>query len=392
MRKFIPFAQPLFGKEEKSEVAKALDSGWVTLGPRTKQFEEEFAIYTGAKYAIALTSCTAALHLSLIALGIKKGDEVITSSFTFVCAANVIVNVGATPVFADIDNKTWNLDPKEIEKKITQRTKAIIVVHYGGHPADMDEIEGIAKKHKIPVIEDCAHAIGALYKGKKIGTSNNINCFSFHAIKNMSTGDGGMITVNDEKLAQTFGTLRLHGMSKDAWKRHSSAGSWKYDIILPGLKYNMSDIAAAIGIHQLHKLDKFNAIRKAYTKLYNNGFKKIAEITIPFVSKDIVHAHNLYSVIIDWSKLNITRDQMIEELKKYQIGANAYFMASHLFSFYKENYGHTEGELPVTEFVSNNLISLPLYPKMKKSDVLYIIKIVKELITSSQKKTTHGKN
>ncbi len=340
MRKFIPFAQPLFGKEEKQEVAKALDSGWVTLGPRTKQFEDEFAAYVGSKYAMALTSCTAALHLALIALDVKKGDEVIISSFTFVCTANMVINVGATPVFADIDKKTFNLDPKEIEKKITKKTKAIIVVHYAGYPADMDAIEKIAKKRSIKIIEDCAHAAGGSYKGKKIGSSNNINCFSFHAIKNMSTGDGGMITTNDEKLAQQFNMLRLHGMSKDAWKRHAATGSWKYDIAVPGYKYNMSDVAAAIGIHQLHKLDKFNAIRKEYTKLYNKEFADVHEITVPFIFQDVTPSYNLYSILVDWSRLTISRDDMIEELKKYQIGANAYFMPSHLFTYYTKEWGH----------------------------------------------------
>ena len=385
MRNFIPFAQPLFGKEEKLEVAKALDSGWVTLGPRVKQFEDDFARFVGAKHAIALTSCTAALHLALIALNIKKGDEVITAAFTFVVSANIIVNVGATPVFADINKATYTLDPKDVEKKITKKTKAIIVTHYGGQVAEMDSLEKLAKKYKLAIIEDCAHAIGTLYKKRKAGSSNNINCFSFHAIKNMSTGDGGMITTSNEKQAQLFSQLRLHGMSKDAWKRHSASGSWKYDITIPGYKYNMTDVAAAIGIHQLKKLPKFNKTRKQYAKIYDKLFKKTTEITIPYVASGRIHDYNLYSVIIDWKKLKISRDEMIEKLKEKQIGANVYFMPAHLFTFYKRAFGHKKGELPNTEFVSENLISLPIYPKMKKTDIEYVAKTLNALIKEFRK-------
>jgi len=380
MKKFLPFAQPLFGQEEKDEVSAALDSGWVTLGPRVKKFEENFANYVGAKHAIALTSCTAALHLSLIALDIGSDDEVITSPFTFVCSANVIIHAGAKPVFADIDPITWNLDPTAVEKKITKNTKAIIPVHYGGHPIDMDAYEKISEKYHVAIIEDAAHAVGASYKGTRIGASGNLVCFSFHAIKNISTGDGGMITTNDDALAEKLSQLRLHGMSKDAWKRHSATGSWKYDIILPGYKYNMSDIQGAIGIRQLEKLDYFNELRKKYTEMYDVGFNNIPHVSIPHRASDIIHSYNLYNLKIDWSKMKISRDEMIDTLKEEGIGANVYFMPAHLFTYYRKAHGYKEGDFPIAEDVSNSILTLPLYPKMQSDDIKYIITKVKKLL------------
>lgn len=385
MRKFIHFTQPLFGKEEKKEVLSALDSGWVTLGPRTKQFEEEFAKYVGAKYAVAVSSCTAGIHLSLIAAGIKPGDEVISTPFTFVASLNPIVHIGAKPVLVDIDPATFNIDPDKIEEKITKRTRAILPVHYGGQAADMDKILRIAKKYKLKVIEDAAHAAGSSFGKKKIGTHGDFVNFSFHPVKNMSTGDGGMITTNNAEYASQLTMLRLHGMSKDAWKRHSAAGSWRYDIQMPGYKYNMTDISAALGIQQLKKLDRFIKIRQDYAKIYDEAFADMPEITIPVKAKNRVHIYSLYTILVDTSNLTMTRDQIVEELKKAQIGTSVYFIPIHFFTYYKNTYNYKKGDFPHAEAVFEKIISLPLYPKMKPSDINYVVKTLKKIISQHRK-------
>ncbi len=380
MKHYIHFAQPLFGREEKKELLDTLDSGWVTLGPRTKQFEEETARYVGSKYAVGVTSCTAGLHLALLSADVGSGDEAITSIFTFAASANTIIHVGATPVLVDIDPKTFNIDPKRIEERIGPKTKAIVVMHYGGQPADMEKILRIAKKHKLVVIEDAATAIGASYKKKMIGNIGDLTCFSFHPIKNISTGDGGMVTTNNKKYAERLMILRLHGMSKDAWKRHSASGSWRYDIVEPGYKYNMTDIQAALGIHQLRKLESFMQKRDEYANLYDEAFSKIPEITLPFVGKDIRHARNLYTIEIDSTKLSITRDELVEKLKKANIGVSVYYIPLHTFTFYKKMFHYKRGDFPIAERIFERIISLPLYPKMRKTDIQYITKILIKLI------------
>lgn len=385
MRKYINFAQPLFGKEEKKEILNALDSGWVTLGPRTKQFEDDFAKYCHVKYAIAVSSCTAALHLALIAAGIKSGDEVITTPFTFAATSNVILHVGAKPIFVDIDKKTFNIDTKKIEEKISSHTRAIIPVHYGGYPADMDEILKIAKKYNLIVIEDAAHAVGTKYKNRYIGSIGDLTCFSFHPIKNISTGDGGMITTNNKKYADLLNMLRLHGMSKDAWKRHSKAGSWKYDIVFPGYKYNMTDIQSALGIHQLKKLEGFIKTREEYAKLYDTALRKMPEITIPYTKGDIRHARNLYTILIDPTKLKISRDKLVDLLKEADIGVSVYFIPLYRFSYFQKILNNRYTDFPVSENVYERIISLPLYPRMNVSDIKYVIKTLKSLIKRYQK-------
>lgn len=385
MRDFIHFTQPLFGEEEKQEVTAALDSGWVTLGPRTKQFEEEFAAYVGAKHAIAVSSCTAGLHLSLIAAGIGPGDEVITTPFTFVATTNTIVQVGAKPVFVDIDERTFNIDPKKIEEKITSKTKAIIPVHYAGLSVELEEILAIAKKHNLTVIEDAAHGSGGSYNNKKLGTFGDLTVFSFHPVKNMSTGDGGMITTENDEYADVLRMLRLHGMSKDAWKRHTASGSWRYDVEMPGFKYNMTDVAAALGIHQLRKLDSFIAKRKEYAEMYDKAFASIPEITVPHIPTNKEHIYSLYTIRINNDLLNISRDVIVDELKKANIGTSVYFIPVHYFSYYKNTYGYKTGDLPVAEKVFEQVISLPLYPRMTTDDVQYVIETLQSLIEKNRK-------
>lgn len=385
MSKFIHFAQPLFGKEEKKEILDALDSGWVTLGPRTREFEENFARYTGAKYAIGVTSCTAALHLSLIAAGVGPGDEVITTIFTFAATVNTIIQVGAKPVLVDIDEKTLNINPGKIEEKITKKTKAIMPMHYGGQSCDMDIIMKIARKYKLIVIEDAATAIGTEFKEKKVGNIGDLTCFSFHPIKNISTGDGGMITTNNKKFYERLIPLRLHGMNKDAWKRHTASGSWKYDILEPGYKYNMSDIQAALGIWQLKKLNNFIKIRERYAKIYDKELGKIDVVTLPYVSPKGKHARNLYTIRIDAGGLTIDRDRIVDILKEKNIGVSVYYIPLYDFSYYKKQLNLNEKDFPIASKVYSNMMSLPLYPKMSKDEVLYVCNTLESIISSHRK-------
>ncbi len=385
MRDYIPFAQPLFGEEEKKEMMATLDSGWATLGPRTKQFEDDFARYVGAKHAIGVTSCTAAIHLALIAAGVGPGDEVIVPVFTFTASANPVIHVGAKPILVDIEPDTFNIDPSAVEKKITKKTKAIIPVHYGGQPVNMVKIRAIAKKHNLVIIEDAAHAVGTVYKNKMIGHNSDFACFSFHPIKNMSTGDGGMITTTSKRAADHLSQLRLHGMSKDAWKRHSAAGSWRYDITEPGFKYNMFDIQAALGIQQLKKLEKFVKIRRDYAHMYDTAFKSIPEIITPFVNKNIRHVYSLYTIKVNTSGLKMKRNAIVDELKKKGIGVSVYFIPLHYFTFYKK-MGYKKGDFPVAEKVFDSIISLPLYPKMTKKDVDYVSSTLIDIIQKNRKK------
>lgn len=384
-RPFIHFAQPLFGPEEKEEVSKALDSGWVTLGPRVKQFEENFAKYVGTKYAVAVNSCTAAIHLSLMAAGIKPGDEVITTAFTFIATINPIIHMGATPILADIDEKTMNIDPDDVERKITRKTKAIIIMDYGGNPVNYTRFKQIAKRKRLVLIDDAACGLGATYKGRKTGSIADMTCFSFHPIKSISTGDGGMLTTNNKEYATLASQLRLHGMSRDAWKRYTATGSWMYDVIGPGYKYNMTDIQAALGIHQLAKLEKFIKIREKYCAVYDQEFAKIPEITIPFTPKTSRNPRNIYTLRFDFKKLKITRDELVEELKKRQIGISVYYIPVYVFPYYKRRFKLKASDYPNTDRVFKSMLSLPMSPKMTPEDVQYVVDTVRELIENNRK-------
>ncbi len=385
MKKYIHFAQPLFGDEEKKEVIKAMDSGWVTLGPGTREFEEQFAKYTEAKYAVGLSSCTAALHLALIAAGVGSGDEVITTIFTFAASINPVLILGGKPVLVDIDEKTMNIDEKQIESKITKKTKVIMPMHYGGYPCNMDAIKKIAKKHNLIIIEDAATAIGTSYKDKKVGNIGDMTCFSFHPIKNMSTGDGGMVTTNNKLFAERIMLLRLHGMSKEAWKRHTAAGSWKYDIVEPGFKYNMTDIQAALGRVQLKRLDGFIKIRKQYAKIFDSELSKIPEITVPIHSETSGTAYNLYTIRIDTENLTVTRDEIVELLKQEQIGVSVYYIPLYEFSYFKNNLKLKKSDYPHAEAVYQSMMSLPLYPKMNVKDVDRVINTLSKIIKKHRK-------
>ena len=377
---FLPFFRPLIGQEEIEEVVDTLKSDWLTTGPKTHLFEEEFAKYIGCKYAVAVNSCTAALHISLTALGIGKGDGVITSPYTFISAINVILQQGAIPVFVDIKPDTFNIDPDLIREKINDKTKAIMPVHFGGQPCEMDKIMKIAKDNNLLVIEDAAHAISAEYEGRKIGTIGDATSFSFYPTKNITTGEGGMITTNDEELMNKYKIWSLHGISKDAWKRYSAEGSWYYEIVCPGYKYNMTDIQASLGLHQLEKLNIFQKKREKIAKDYNEAFKDMKEITIPFVKDNIKHAWHLYVIKIVSEKLKINRNQFIEALKAENIGTSVHFIPAHLQPYYRDTFGFKKGDFPNAEYAFERVISLPLFPKMSDKDVNDVINSVKKIV------------
>jgi dTDP-4-amino-4,6-dideoxygalactose transaminase len=380
MRKdFLPPFKPFIGEEEIYEVVDTLKSDWITMGPKTLKFEELFKEHIGSKFAISLNSCTAGLHLSLASLNIGECDEVITTPYTFAATGNVIVHQRAKPVFVDIDKETYNINVDEIENAITDKTKAIIPVHYAGHPCEMDKILKIAKDYDLYIIEDAAHALGTEYKGKKIGTIGDTTSFSFYATKNITTGEGGMVTTNNKKIAEKIKILRLHGISRDAWKRYSSEGSWYYEIIECGYKYNMTDIQASIGIHQLKKVESMRKRREEIAKIYNDEFEHIDELIIPTTKKYVKHAWHLYPLLIDTKKLNISRNKFIEELKKQNIGSSVHFIPLHLHPFYRKTFGYKKGDFPNAEWVYEREISLPIYPKMTDDDVIDVVSAVKKI-------------
>jgi len=384
-KKEISYFLPSLGKEEIAEVVDTLKSNWITTGPKTQKFTEQVRKYIGAKHAIAVNSATAGMHISLVAAEIGPGDEVITTPFTFVATANVILHVGATLVFADIKKDTYNIDPVEIEKKITKRTKAIIPVHYAGHPCDMDEIMRIAKKHHLVVIEDAAHAIGAKYKGKKIGTIGDFTSFSFYATKNMTTAEGGMVTTADKNMAEKLEALALHGLSKHAWKRYFAEADWRYDALFAGFKYNMTDIQSSLGIHQLRKLEGFLNKRERIAKAYSKAFDGLVGLTIPTEQKKIRHPWHLYPLLIDEKKLKINRDTFLDALRAERIGRSVHFLPVHLFTYYKKRFGFKRGDFPRAEYVGDRILSLPLYPGMTMEDAEDVIHAVKRITSYYQK-------
>ncbi len=385
-KKFLPIATAVFGKEEEKEIIAAMRSGWITLGPRTKQFEEDLAKYIGCKYVVAVNSCSAALHLAVVAAGIGPGDEVITTTFTFAATLNAIIHTGAKPVLVDIDPKTYNIDYTQIEAAITKKTKAILPVHYGGQPVNLTKIRQIAKAHNLIVIEDAAHAIGTEYKGKKIGTISEMACFSFHPVKNMTTGDGGAVATNDPKLAEKLMMLRVNGMDKESWKRNTTSGSWDYAITVLGFKYHLNDLGAALGIHQLKKLDKFISIRSKVAATYDKAFSKISELTVPFSDPAHRHAHNLYPLLIDTTNLSLTRNQIMEELKKYNVGSIVYYRPMHMQPYYQQSLKLKVGMFPVAEKVFEQLVCLPIYAGMTVEDAKYVTEVLKNILTQARKK------
>lgn len=384
--KFLPFALPSIGEEEIREVVDTLRSGWLTTGPKTKRFEEAFCEYTGSPYAIGLNSCTAALHLSLLGYHIGPGDEVITTPLTFAATANTILMTGARPVFVDVDERNYNIDTNEIESAITKNTKGVIPVHYGGLPVDLDPVIKLAERYDLKVIEDAAHAAGAKYGESKIGNTSDAGCFSFYATKTMTTGEGGMLTTSSRALADRVRMLSLHGLSRDAWNRYSKKGSWYYEIVDLGYKYNMTDIQAAIGLHQLRKVDEFTRKRRRIAERYNSAFQGISEIILPpGDTEKSEHIYHLYTLRLKLDQLAIGRDDFIKALRAENIGSSVHFIPLHLHPYYRKEFGFMRGAYPVAEAIFDSIVSLPIYPSMSEEDVNDVVKAVLKITDSSKK-------
>lgn len=377
---FLIFGKPRIFGDELEEMLDTLRSGWIGTGPKTHDFENKFAHYTQAKFAVALNSCTAGLHLALDIFGVGPGDEVITTPLTFVSTANVIVHRGATPVLADVDPETWSINPKEIDKKITKKTKALIPVHLHGRPCDMTAILKLARQHKLKVVEDAAHAAESWLGKRKIGSISDFTAFSFYATKNLATGEGGMLTTNSKHLAQEAQTKRLHGLSRDAWKRYSSSGFTPYEAVYAGYKYNMPDIIASLGLHQLKRLKANLAIRRKHWKLLNQGLKDVSGIILPpDEAPETVHARHLYAILVDTKRIKLTRNKFVDALKAEGIGAGVHFDPLHLHAFYRKTFGFKRGDFPQAEYIGGQTISLPFYPHMTKADVADVVAAVEKI-------------
>ena len=380
--KNIPFHKASIGHEEEKAILEVLRSGWLTKGPKTEEFEAKIREFIGVKYALGLNSCTAGLHLSLLSLGIGTGDEVITSPLTFAATANIIVHTGAKVVFADIDYNSGNISPNEIIKKITSRTRAIIVVHLAGAPCKLDLIKKICDRRRIALIEDAAHALGASYEKRNIGLWGKSTAFSFYATKNITTGEGGMLVTDSKRLYTMAQKLSLHGLSLDAWKRYMPKEKSCYSVDIAGYKYNMFDLQAALGVVQLRKYNNFLHKRNILWQRYNENLAGIDLLELPFNSENFIHAKHLY--IIKIKEKYLSRDKLKQKLLDYGINTQLHFMSLHLQPFFKRKYNIKKNDFPFALKYSNNALSLPLYPKLEIADINYIcnkiIKICKDSI------------
>lgn len=377
---FLVFGSPIIEDDEIQEVISSMKSGWLSTGPKVARFEEDFKGYKSAKHAVAVNSCTAALHLSLLASGVGPGDEVITTPMTFCATVNAIIHAGATPVLADIDPISMNIDPKQIEKNISPRTKAILPVHFGGRPCDMDPICETANRYNLKIIEDCAHAIETEYRGRKTGTFGNFGCFSFYVTKNIVTGEGGMVITGSEEDAARIKMLALHGMSKDAWKRFADEGHKHYLVMECGFKYNMMDIQAAMGIHQLKKIDIYWKQRRDIWQRYNEAFKDLP-ITLPTVPEPSTrHAYHLYTILVDRIHTGITRDSFLDAMTKANIGVGVHYLSIPEHPYYRQKYGWTPEDYPNAKRIGQDTVSLPISAKLTQNDVSDVINTVLDIV------------
>lgn len=387
---YLTFGSPDIGEEEIAEVVSTLRSGWIGTGPKVAAFEEAFKAYVGAEHAIAVSSCSAALHLSMLASGVGPGDEVITTPMTFCATANAIVHAGATPVFADIDLATMNIDPERLEAAITPKTKAIIPVHFAGRPCAMDAICDIAGRRGLMVIEDAAHAIESQTPNGKVGAIGDLTCFSFYVTKNVVTAEGGMITSNRADWVDRLKISALHGMNRDAWKRYSDAGFKHYQVELPGFKYNMTDIQASLGLHQLRKVEGNLRRRAEIWARYDEAFAKYPLITPAPPGPGEVHARHLYTLLVDAAQAGIDRDGFQQRLHELNIGSGIHYVAVHLHPYYARTWGHRRGDFPAAEYVSDRTLSLPLGPSMSDRDVDDVIAAVVRIATESRSAVDAG--
>ena len=382
-KEFLVFGSPALEEAEIQEVVATLRSGWIGTGPRVARFEQDFKAYIGSRHALALNSCTAALHLSLIAAGVGPGDEVITTPHTFAATANSIVHTGATPVFVDVDRHTQNIDVALIERAITPKTRALLPVHFAGRPCDMDPIMEIARRHGLSVIEDAAHAIESVYRGRHIGTIGDAACFSFYVTKNLVTAEGGMVTTNNEAWAEKIQMYGLHGLSKGAWKRYSDEGFVHYQVLYPGFKYNMTDMQAALGIHQLARVEKYAQRRREIWDQYNAAFADLPAATPIPEAADTYHARHLYTLLVDIDRLRAGRDQIVEDLKAEGIGTGIHFISLHLHPYYRERFGFAPDDFPQSRHISERTLSLPLSARLTAQDVEDVIAAVRKTLLAN---------
>jgi dTDP-4-amino-4,6-dideoxygalactose transaminase len=375
----VPFAPPAIGPEEIAEVVETLESGWLSTGPRVARFEREFAEYAGAEHAIAVNSCTAALHLSLLASAVGQGHEVITTPLTFCATANVVVHTGATPVFADIDPETFNLDPQAAQAAVTPRTRAILPVHFAGRPADMTALGALATRKGLVLVEDAAHSVEGVAQGRKVGSIGHFTCFSFYATKNLTTGEGGMVTTSDASAAAFMRTASLHGMSRNAWTRYAPGGSAQYDVLMAGFKYNMMDVQAAIGLHQLAAIETRLARRQAIWAQYDEALAGLPLRRPASVRAGDVHARHLYTVLVE-PTAGLSRDALQARLSERGISTSIHFRALHLHPFYQERFGLRRGMFPAAEAVSDSTLSLPLSAAMTPEAVERVIEALHDVL------------
>lgn len=384
---FLPFSRPDLDGSELALVGEVLASGWITTGAMTRRFERDFAARVGAVHGVAVNSCTAALHLALEAAELGPGDEVITSPYTFASTAEVVRYFGATPRFADVEADTLNINPEAVAAAIGPRTRALIPVHVGGHPAEMDALDELAAANGLVLIEDAAHALPSAYRGTMIGsrraglkTVPQLTCFSFYATKTMTTGEGGMICTDDESLAERCRLMSLHGISKDAWNRYAANGSWYYEITAPGFKYNLTDIASAVGLAQLSRLDAMNLRRAEIATRYNKAFSCIPQLQIPPVRPWVQHSWHLYALRLELKRLSIDRARFIEEMRARNVGASVHFIPLHLHPYYRDTYGFRPEDFPVATREYQREISLPIYSAMTDDDVDDVVEAVVDIV------------
>lgn len=386
-KEFLAFNQPDISQEDINEVVDTLQSGWITTGPKAKEFERRFSTHVGARHAIAVNSCTGGLHVALAAAAIGSGDEVIVPTMTFCATANVVLHVGATPIIVDVEPGTLNIDPTCLDRAITPRTRAVIPVHLYGHPCEMDVVGDIAKAHNLLVIEDAAHAVGATWQDQLIGSISPATVFSFYATKNLTTAEGGMITTDDDAYADKMRIWSLHGISRDAWKRYSAEGSWYYEVSVPGFKYNLTDLQAALGLRQLSRLEDMTRRRGELAARYHAGLSDLPEVVLPTVRIGIRHAWHLYPIQLRTEALRISRAQFIEELRAEGIGTSVHFIPLHRHPYYRDRFHLEPSSYPVADAAFQRLISLPLYTRMTENDVDDVIEAVHRVVRRNRRRS-----
>jgi dTDP-4-amino-4,6-dideoxygalactose transaminase len=377
---FLPVARPWIGEREKAEVLDTLETGWITTGPKAQELARRVAALAGARHGLAVNSATGALHLSLVALGVGPGDEVITSAYTFAACLNVIEHVGATPVLVDVEADTLCLDPRAVAAALTPRTKALLPVDYAGHPCDYGPLLELSGRRGVKIVEDAAHALGATWNGRPVGSFSTVTAFSFYATKNLTTGEGGAAVTDDQALAERLGLLSLHGMNRDAWKRYTDTGSWYYEVSAPGFKYNLSDVLAAIGLAQLSRFDEMQRLRRERVARYEANLSDLAEIRRPAVRADVTHAWHLYPIGLELDRLRCDRARFIDELRAENIGTSVHFIPIHFHPHFRSTLPYRDGAFPVAEDAYRRAITLPLFPSMSERDVDDVCAAVRKVV------------